>query len=378
MPATAPRLLLVGGGHAHVEVLRRFRDAPQRPPPGSRVTLLSRAPTSFYSGALPGVFEGALPLTDAVIDVERLARAAGVEFVAGEAVAVDAARGSVALAGGASLPFDLLSLDVGAVAASAGILSPHLAIPARPVAALVAGLHPTLAAADAGAHPPCTIVGAGVAGVELAAALQARGCAVTLVAGAGGLLNGVGRGGRERAAGALAAAGVAVIEGDPVVELSDAGDGVVAATTAGGARFEGSVVLATGAAPPPWLSLSGLPTDAAGFILTDAGCECAMPGGGARVFAAGDCAVVDGARRPRAGAFAVRAGPVLAASLLAALKDEPQPPLPPTPPPAALALVSLGARTALVLRAGLPPAAGRAVWWAKRVIDKRFVDRYRV
>ena len=49
------RLVLVGGGHAHVEVLRRFG---LRREPGVEITLISPGRHTVYSGMLPGLVAG--------------------------------------------------------------------------------------------------------------------------------------------------------------------------------------------------------------------------------------------------------------------------------------------------------------------------------
>ena len=48
-------IVLLGAGHAHVEVLRRFA---MRPEPGVRLTLIGREPETPYSGMLPGLIRG--------------------------------------------------------------------------------------------------------------------------------------------------------------------------------------------------------------------------------------------------------------------------------------------------------------------------------
>ena len=48
------RLVLVGGGHAHVEVLRELALAPA----AADVTLVTQAPWLVYSGMVPGVVAG--------------------------------------------------------------------------------------------------------------------------------------------------------------------------------------------------------------------------------------------------------------------------------------------------------------------------------
>jgi NADH dehydrogenase FAD-containing subunit len=46
------RVLLAGGGHSHVEVLRRFA---LQPDPAIALTLVSPDPATPYSGMLPGL-----------------------------------------------------------------------------------------------------------------------------------------------------------------------------------------------------------------------------------------------------------------------------------------------------------------------------------
>ena len=71
------RLVLLGGGHSHVEVLRRFGRAPVR---DACVVLVSSEPRTVYSGMLPGFVAGHYAFSDCHIELEPLCRAAGAEF----------------------------------------------------------------------------------------------------------------------------------------------------------------------------------------------------------------------------------------------------------------------------------------------------------
>ena len=79
-------VVLLGGGHAHVQVLKRFG---MRPAPGVRLSIVAREPHSPYSGMLPGYVAGHYDWGDIHIDLARLAAFAGARFIAAEATGLD-------------------------------------------------------------------------------------------------------------------------------------------------------------------------------------------------------------------------------------------------------------------------------------------------
>ena len=104
------RLLLVGGGHSHLAVLKSFGDAPAE---GVQLSLLSPSRHAFYSGMVPGVVAGHYRPEDCRIDLGALAARAGARLIENSATGVDPARREVVTAQGERLRYDILSLDVG-------------------------------------------------------------------------------------------------------------------------------------------------------------------------------------------------------------------------------------------------------------------------
>jgi len=86
-------LVLIGGGHTHALVLRKWGMNPlpwgMNPLPGVRVTVINPGPTAPYSGMLPGFVAGHYTRDELDIDLVKLTRFAGARLIAGKAVAID-------------------------------------------------------------------------------------------------------------------------------------------------------------------------------------------------------------------------------------------------------------------------------------------------
>jgi NADH dehydrogenase FAD-containing subunit len=126
------------------------------------------------------------------------------------------------------------------------------------------------------------------------------------------------------------------------------------------------VIWTAGAAPLPWLRVSGLATDERGFVLVDARLRSVSH---PEVFAVGDCATLRGAPHPKSGVYAVRHAPVLAANLGGAQRRY-------VPQRRSLALISCGDRHAIADWIGLS-VEGAWVWRWKDRIDRGWVDGFR-
>ena len=165
------RLLLAGGGHAHVEVLRRFGLQPE---PDVEIVLVSPAPATPYSGMLPGLVAGHYRHADCHIDLPALCRVAGARFLQDAVTGLHDGAHGVLLASGGALEADLLSLDVGSTPPRGRIRGADtVGTGVKPVDAFLAELERRLS------RPPALparvlVVGAGAGGVEIALALRHR------------------------------------------------------------------------------------------------------------------------------------------------------------------------------------------------------------
>ncbi len=358
-------LVLLGAGHAHVEVLRRFA---RRPDPRLRLTLIARDPTTAYSGRLPALIRGECTPADAHIDLGPLAAIAHARLVIADATSIDLAARQVAVRGRPAIRFDLLSIDIGGSPAMPDGVGPDDGgIPVKPIGGLIAAL--TYLERDLPHGARIALVGGGAAGVELALALAQRVAGrvrITLVCDTADPLAEAPPRARSIARAALAEARVELVCG---VRAGARVEGKLALSD-GSFLAADAVLWATNVVGPKLLAESGLICDEAGCVVVDASLRSR---GHDVVFAAGDCASIVGAPRPKAGVWAVRAGPRLAGNLRRAARG--LRPRPWRPQAEALAIIGLGHGRALGWRNGVA-VSGRLIAWYKDWIDGRFLRRY--
>ncbi|MEO1677951.1 MAG: selenide, water dikinase SelD [Pseudomonadota bacterium] len=361
-------LVLVGGGHTHALVLRRWG---MRPLPGARLTLINPDPTAPYTGMLPGHIAGHYPRDTLEIDLVRLARFAGARLVLGRASGLDRAERRVLVEGRPPIRYDVASIDVGITSdmpALPGFVEHGVA--AKPLARYASRWSAFCDEVAAGrAAPQVAVIGAGVAGVELALAMHHRletlGAlpTVTLVD-AGAALSGIAGSTRTLLFERLRRTDIGLIESDPAARVTP----TTVETASGRSISAAFVVGAAGARPHAWLAALGLAHER-GFLAVDRFLRSVTD---PDVFAVGDCAHLAFAPRPKAGVFAVRAAPILAQNLEAVLAGGRRRPF--RPQRDFLKLISLGAQEAVGDRSGLT-LSGAWLWRWKDRIDRRFMNR---
>ena len=419
-------LVLVGGGHSHVIVLRRFG---MKPMPGVRVTVICRDVETPYSGMLPGHVAGHYTHDEIHIDLGPLARFANARFYHDEVVGIDPAENLVICRNRPAVRYDVLSIDVGSAPRVHHVPGADgTVVPVKPIGNFVARWNALVERVlGTGTRMRIGVVGAGAGGVEMVLAMRhglrdrirrtggdPERLSFEMFTDTAGVLPS--KPPRVRAAfdrvltergvrvhrnariervtrGSPPAAGSAV---DHTRSGHGSGSGAVAAgipvESATGAETEGArraeratvlhaadgtaheldeVLWVTEAGAQDWLAAAGLATGDGGFVAVHPTLESTSHPG---IFAAGDCAAVLAHPREKAGVFAVRQGPPLDENLRRALCGRALKPF--TPQRRYLSLISTGERRAVATRGGLLVLDGQWVWRWKDWIDRRFMRKF--
>lgn len=366
------QLLLLGGGHTHVEVIRRLALEPVR---GASVTLVSPDRHTPYSGMLPGFIAGHYRFDECHIDLEPLCAAAAIQFRRAMATALDADSGGVSCSDGSTLGFDLLSIDIGStsdVRAIAGALDHGIRV--KPVHELLHAWERIQTALRAGGRLSLAIIGGGAGGVELAAAMQHRlseaapaGAArLVLLTDTESILPAHPARVQRIFERVLRERGIEVRRRAIVTSISQ---GRIHCAD-GSSLTADYAIVATGASAPGWIEASGVSVDARGFVAVNDHLQAVSH---RHVFAAGDIASMIDHPRPKAGVYAVRQGPIVYENLRRALGGEPLRRY--VPQKNALALISTGNQHAVATWNGIA-FEGDWVWRWKDRIDRRFMATY--
>jgi len=372
VPPPRTRLLLVGAGHVHLEILRRLALEPN---PALETTIVSLEERHLYSGMTPGYLAGQYTVDEISFDVPAIARAAGAACVIGAAGGLNAGGRQVALQDGRVLHYDLVSLNIGSLLVGADDESARYAERIKPLhrAARLKARIDELAGGGGSGRARVVIIGAGAGGVEVACATAAvldragRAREITLVERGDGVPAGYPARFQARARTALETRGVRLRLGAlgaarraGMVDLDD-----------GSALRCDLVVWLTGPGAAPLLSESGLPVEPRGFLWTD---DRLRSTADPRVFAVGDCGtMVEHPRLAKSGVYAVREAPVLWHNLRAAATGAPLRAY--RPQRDFLSILNTGDGRALLRYKGLV-SWSRWAWWVKDRIDRSFMRTY--
>jgi len=371
-------LVLIGGGHSHVAVLKSFG---MRPVPGLQITLITRDVHTPYSGMLPGYIAGHYSYDESHIDLRLLARFAGARLIHAPATFLELENKQVICGDRPTINYDVLSINTGSTPSHIEVPgSKKYALAVKPINQFLLGLDALKQSVlECEGDFKIVVVGAGAGGVEVALATQyhlqqllwenslsTEKLRFALIASNGTVLPTHNLSVQHRFMRVLSERKISVHKGNKAKRVNentiemDNGESMQADT----------IIWATHASAPAWYKESGLAVDERGFIKINDSLQSISH---KDVFAAGDIATVTNYPRPKSGVFAVRQGLPLyknirRALMNKALKKHVQ-------QIRFLSLISTGDKCAIGSR-GPFAFEGSWIWKLKDYIDREFMRKY--
>eukprot|EP00939_MAST-03C_sp_MAST-3C-sp1_P003656 g3656.t1 len=374
-------LVLVGGGHTHAFVLKMWG---MKSMPGVRITLITPTVDTPYSGMLPGHVAGHYTHDECHIDLQKLAAFARAQVVFAHAVGIDRKNKRVILSGKhPPVYYDVLSINVGSTPQPVSVESKILPLtPVKPIAGFARRWSEIVARVmNSKEAIHIVTVGGGAGGVELTLSMQQRlsdeakksgGDAsrvrFTIVSRSSTLCPQHSRGVQETMLRICKSRNVTVKLN---CTARDVRDGCL--RCADGTEMKcNEVIWCTSAVGAAWFqNAQNLDLDAKGFISVHPTLQSTND---ANIFAAGDCSSMAKHPRPKAGVFAVRAGPPLNRNLRGALSARPLEEW--IPQTTFLGIIGTGDPAVCIASSGTMVLEGSWLWDLKDWIDRKWMAGY--
>ena len=357
------RLVLLGGGHAHIQVLKSLGMNPLK---NTEVILVSDQLLAPYSGMLPGRLASWFTDDEIHFDLPLACAVNGVQFIHGEVIGLDLQTREVKIKGRAPLGFDLLSVNVGIKPLrKINIVNASHVVSLKPIGALLKDWQGEAASRA----ERWAVIGGGAAGFEVANVLALNSQRkITWLEKGSVILKSHSPSAQKKAMAVAQRLGIEIRTHFEIEKI----DGAKISAKDGSELSFDRIVLATPAEAPEWLAQTGLATSEAGFLRVN---DYLQSESDPNIFAAGDCIDFISQRLAKAGVYSVRQGPILIHNLREA-SSAGQPTLQKyRPQKRFLSLMVSGDHRAL-LSYGPFTAEGKWVWNLKESIDQNFMEKF--
>jgi selenide,water dikinase len=103
-------LVLIGGGHSHLAVLRKLGMSPL---PGLTVTVITTEIEIPYSGSLPNYLSGNSSIDEMHLDLRPLVQFAGARLIQQTVTSIDFENRKISLKKRPVMEFDFISINIG-------------------------------------------------------------------------------------------------------------------------------------------------------------------------------------------------------------------------------------------------------------------------
>jgi selenide,water dikinase len=308
------QLVLIGGGHSNVQVLRKLCMHQYN---GLNVILISESYGAIYSGMTPGYIEKIYSLDEITIDLQRLCFNAGATFIKDKVISLDEENKILHLKENPSISFDILSINSGSISnkQTIQIENDSKIISVKPIGSLVSKLKKIDEVIEKSSQKKISIVGGGIAAFELSFALHKRydgKISIDIISkhplGEKNLntnsINKVKKIAKKMGIKLISKQAISINNSE--IELDD------------DIIHSDLILLSTGASLPEWLVKSNLEIDE-NFIAVNQQLQSLNF---KNIFVSGDAASIQNSKRPKSGVMAVRQGEILKDNLFLFLQNK--------------------------------------------------------
>ncbi|MDW7657437.1 MAG: FAD-dependent oxidoreductase [Bacillota bacterium] len=369
------KLILVGGGHAHIHVMHRIKHLQTL----ADVILISPAREQLYSGMASGYVEGIYTSGEIAFDLARICEQMQIQWIQGRVCHIDADAQVVSVDNGQTYPYDVLSLNIGSEIRDPDLPDANQTrIKVKPLENLIK-LRQLLD--DASLHTQrahcvlrTSVLGGGAAGVEMSLAIRAAADRagwqpeIHLWEKHADILAKYSDRTRHYALEKLKLAGIRLHCQASLTDQPETAEHLPDRQQA-----DDLVILATGSQASDLFAYSSLQVDGKGYLQVN---EFLQSTHQPSIFGAGDCiSLITDPDMPKAGVFATRQSPFLLANLQRFLQKKSLRQF--RQQRRFLSILSTGHQTA-ILDWGRLSIAGKLPWQIKNLIDRRFMRRYQI
>jgi NADH dehydrogenase FAD-containing subunit len=363
------RLVLIGGGHAHMVALANLATIIDK---GHHVTVIGPSDHHYYSGMGPGMLAGTYRPGEIRFATRRVVEKQGGEFLTNKAVRIDPQQKAVVLESGEIVPYDVLSCNAGShVPRPEFDGEPADLFTVKPIERLMDAKKRLVD--HFGRHrPQVVIVGGGPSSAEvagnvwqLAEATGGHRPRITVCAGKTFMAR-FPASVRRRITDVLARRGITIHEGVYVKSVSSS----AALLDTGETLPADFVFLALGVKPSSLFADSGIATGPDGGLQVNRFLQSTQH---PDIFGGGDCIYFQDQPLDKVGVYAVRQNPVLFANMVARLEGRDLMPF--DPGGDYLLIFNLGGGVGVLKKHWLE-FGGRPAFIIKDYIDRRFMRKF--
>lgn len=363
------KLVLAGGGHAHMMVLANLHQFVDR---GHEVTVIQPSPYHYYSGMGPGMLGRSYSPDEIRFATRHVVEKQGCRFILDKAVHVDPDKKILQLETGGFLPYDIVSFNVGSYVPQSIISDPASNIfTVKPIEQLLTARQKILQSASM-KQVKVAVVGGGASAVEIAGNVWAltngpgiHPAEIKIFARTTFMINSP-REVRSKAIRSLTGRNIEIIEHCEVSTVKSNRIELQAGRT-----YEADIIfVAVGVRPSPLFKNSGLTVGPDGGLLVNKYLQSVDH---PDMFGGGDCISFQERALDKVGVYAVRENPILLHNLLAALEGGKLMEF--DPGGDYLLIFNLGDGTG-IFRKKFIHFNGRPAFWLKDYIDRKFMKKF--